>query len=112
MVMVPGRGRCGRASGFGGPPGAKPDLVVSAFTAGSVTVRNQGLGNAGPFRLRASGAGREQVVTFDGLAGGQTVTRELGLSCEFAYTAEADDLQQVEETDETNNSRPSQPVIC
>ena len=30
------------------PPGPKPDLIVTEFTLGSVTVKNQGLGAAGP----------------------------------------------------------------
>lgn len=95
------------------PPPARPDLVVTAFTFGSVTVRNQGAGAAGPFRLRAGNAMTNVFQSYTGLAAGASETRTLaGLACEGAYVATADDLGQVVETDETNNSKPADPVIC
>ena len=95
------------------PPGPPPDLVVTAFTYGSVTVRNQGTGPAGPFRLRAANATRTALASFTGLAAGASETRALtGLSCFEAYVATVDDLGQVAEADETNNLFASQPVIC
>ncbi len=90
------------------PPAAKPDLVITEFFFNSITVKNQGLGPAGPFRVRAG----TQFPTFTGLAAGASETRALGLSCFGGYTANADDLDQVTETDEGNNSAVSGPVIC
>jgi hypothetical protein len=93
-------------------PTPKPDLVVTAFNAGRVTVRNQGLGPAGPFRLRAANATNSQVLTFAGLAAGASETRDLSLPCQSSYLAQVDDLEQVAETDETNNTKDSEPIFC
>ncbi len=90
------------------PPGAKPDLVITEFLFSTITVKNQGAGSAGPFRVRAGTA----FPTFTGLAPGASETRALGLSCFGNYTANADDLDQVDETDETNNGATSGAVIC
>ncbi len=95
------------------PPIARPDLLVTAFSYSGVTVRNAGPGPAGPFRLRAADATRSAVQSFAGLAAGASETRGLtGLACEGNYVAAVDDLAQVGETDETNNTRSSEAVVC
>jgi hypothetical protein len=91
------------------PPGPKPDLTLTAFTFSSVTVRNQGEADSGPFRVNAGGV----IEMFDGLAAGASETRSLrGLRCQDTYTAAVDDLNMVDESDETNNTRESGFVIC
>lgn len=40
------------------------------------------------------------------------LTRSIVLSCFGGWTAAVDDLNQVEETDETDNTRGQDPVIC
>ena len=91
----------------------RPDLVVTAFSYSGVTVRNAGPGPAGPFRLRAGNATTGVVRSFAGLAAGASETRGLtGLACEGNYVAAVDDLAQVDETDETNNTRSSEAVVC
>ena len=86
---------------------------MTAFSYSGVTVRNLGPGPAGSFRLRAGDATRSAVQSFAGLAAGASETRALaGLACEGAYVAAVDDLGQVDETDEANNSRPSEAVVC
>jgi len=92
--------------------GAQPDLVVSDFFFGSVTVTNQGAGPAGPFRLRAVGNGLEDTVSFPGLGPGASATEGIRLRCDGFYFATVDDLNQVSETDENNNEAVSEPVIC
>ena len=95
------------------PPAVPPDLVITEFFFGTVTVRNQGAGAAGPFRLRAGNAATGVFQSYAGLAAGASETRALtGLACEGAYVAAADDLGQVAESDETNNSRNAGAVIC
>ncbi len=90
-------------------PGPKPDLIVTAFNINAVTVKNQGEGDAGPFRLLAANTPME----FDGLAAGESETRLFpGLNCNGNYIAFVDDLEQVVESDETNNTKESEPVIC
>ena len=94
------------------PPPAPADLVITALDFGSVTVKNQGAGPAGAFRVRVEGANGEDTPTFSGLAAGASETRELrGTACEFVQ-ATVDDLGQVEESDETNNQAVSGEVIC
>ncbi len=94
------------------PPAERPDLVVTAFSAGGVTVTNQGRGAAGPFRLRASNPSSAQFLTFAGLAPGASESRTLSLGCSSNYVAEVDDLNQVVEANETNNTKDSEPIIC
>jgi len=88
-------------------PGPKPDLIITEFRLGSVTVKNQGLGPAGPFRVRMASGSLLRLESFAGLAPGASETRMLdpGLGC-FTWTSAVDDLAQVAETDETNNTRP------
>jgi len=92
--------------------GELPDLVVTDFFFGSVTVTNQGAGPASSFRLSAGNGRSQDDVSFPGLAPGASETRRLHLPCEGFYNAIADDLEQVAETDETNNEAVSEPVIC
>lgn len=77
-----------------------------------MTVKNEGAGAAGPFRLRAGDATTAVFESFTGLAAGASETRTLGLSCLGTYVATVDDLGQVAETDEANNSKNLEPVFC
>ncbi len=91
------------------PPAAKPDLVITEFTFAKLTVDNIGAGDAGAFRVNAGGL----TETFAGLAAGASQTRSLrGLKCGDTHTAMVDDLNQVDESNEGNNSRQSAFVIC
>jgi hypothetical protein len=49
--------------------------------------------------------------SFTGLAPGTSETRTLdpALACPYPWTATVDDLAQVAESDETNNTRPLEP---
>ncbi len=95
------------------PPGPKPDLVITDFYLNHVTVKNQGLGAAGPFRVRMDDTISARTVSFDGVAPGASVTRTIDpqLGC-HGWTAFVDDLDQVAETDETNNTRPIGEIFC
>jgi hypothetical protein len=91
------------------PPTGRPDLVLQDFFASSITVRNIGTAPAGPFRVRAGNV----FLTFTGLAAGASETREQVLgSCEANDTANADDLDQVVESNETNNAVGRSPQLC
>ena len=95
------------------PPTLRPDLVITEFFFSTITVKNQGAAVSGPFRVRAGNATTSVFRSFGSLAPGESATQQLaGLACEGAYTALADDLAQVTESDETNNTAPSGPVIC
>ena len=96
------------------PPGPKPDLIVTQFYSNSVTVKNQGLGAAGPFRLRMNNSTTVAYQSFAGLAAGASETRMVpDLSfCSTTWIATADDIGQVDETDETNNTRNEDPIVC
>ncbi|HIP99745.1 TPA: DUF4384 domain-containing protein, partial [Candidatus Bipolaricaulota bacterium] len=98
---------------------ALPDLVIQDIsyspanpTLGStvsfqVTVRNQGGSPAGGFYLRLSGAAGRQNAYISGLGAGasHTVTLSLPLSTSpETFTATADYLGQVAESDEGNNT--------
>jgi subtilase family serine protease len=79
-----------------------------------VTVQNQGLGAAGPFRVTMDDTVSSRHESFTGLAPGATVTRTIDppLGC-HGWTSFVDDLNQVAETDETNNTSPlNPPPIC
>jgi PLAT/LH2 domain-containing protein len=95
-------------SGNPGERATKPDLVVSAFLLNRITIQNRGDGDAGPFRLKVA-AGAFQ---YPGLPAGASFTRPLSLSCSGTFFAMVDDLEQVEETDETNNSKAIEPGLC
>jgi hypothetical protein len=96
------------------PPGPKPDLIVTEFFPSSVTVKNQGLGAAGPFRLRMDNSTSVAYQSFTGLAAGASETRTLSdLSfCSTTWIATVDDIGQVEETNETNNTRNEDAIVC
>ena len=93
------------------PPGPKPDQIITEFQLGKITVKNQGLGPAGPFRVTMDDTISARHESFAGLAPGASETRILELGC-HTWTAFADDLNQVDETDETNNTRPVEAFIC
>ncbi len=99
---------------------ARPDLVVdsvtftpSAPTLGtmltfSVVVRNQGNAAAGTFTVRLQGAGPSQDRTVASLAAGATTTLSFSLPLSTSpetFTATADALNQVAESNEGNNTR-------
>ena len=86
--------------------------MITSFFYNTVTVTNQGSGAAGPFRLRAGDATTSAFESFTGLAPGESATRALPLICERSHVALVDDLSQVEETDEANNTKGSEPAIC
>ena len=94
------------------PPALRPDLVITSFFYNSVTVTNRGSAVAGPFRLRAGDATTSVFESFTGLGPGESATRALSLTCERSYVALVDDLSQVVETDEANNTKGSEPAIC
>jgi len=96
------------------PPGPKPDLIITDFYLDYVTVKNQGLGPAGPFRVTMAATVSARHESFAGLAPGASETRKVDppLDCYQSWSALVDDLNQVDETDETNNSRPATPSIC
>jgi hypothetical protein len=94
------------------PPGPKGDLIITDFNLGSITVKNQGPGPAGPFRVTMDDTISSRHESFAGLAAGASETRTIeGLGC-HNWTAFVDDLNQVDETDETNNTRPVAAFIC
>jgi hypothetical protein len=73
------------------------------------TVRNQGAGPAGAFSVAVSGFG---TFAFSGLAAGASATRIYDPGCTGgSREARADSLGQVDETDETNNTR-SDSTVC
>jgi hypothetical protein len=86
--------------GEGPRPGEpKPDLTISSFTLSGITVTNQGPGPAGPFRLSINGG---ITVRSPGLLAGGSED----------YFAMVDDLEQVAETDEENNTAEAAATIC
>jgi subtilase family serine protease len=91
------------------PPPTFPDLVISALELTTFTVRNQGNAAAGPFSVQVVGFG---TFAFSGLAAGAQETRTYTNGCAAGiHEARADYLNQVVESDETNNIR-SIDVIC
>jgi hypothetical protein len=95
------------------PPGTKyPDLVITAFDLNSVTVKNQGDGDAGPFRVRLANDTIEQTETFRGLKAGASETRtKLLLPCEY-FLSSVDDLHEVIESNEANNTTNLGDIFC
>jgi hypothetical protein len=96
------------------PPAPKPDLVISAMDYSDsakyyFTVTNQGAGAAGAFTVNVPGTGSFAI---SGLAPGASATRTIRTAC-MATTdqAIADSGGQVDETDESNNTR-SQQWVC
>jgi len=99
---------------------AAPDLTISSLnfspsspTIGqtltfSFTVQNIGNENAGFFRIRLQGAGPTAQTYLSGLSAGSSRTLSLSLPLSAAsetLAITADDLGQVAESDETNNTR-------
>jgi CARDB len=95
------------------PTPGGPDLVISSFTGGEFTVKNQGPTDAGPFtvRLSSSPAG-DTNYDFTGLAAGATETRSYFRPCEEARDVHADSLNEVAESDETNNAAHFENSFC
>jgi hypothetical protein len=97
---------------LGPPQTGRADLVITALDSRAVTVKNQGNGPAGPFRLLVEGPNTVDTPVFSGLAAGASETRALGgLACE-SVSAIVDDLRQVAEDNETNNGASTGEVIC
>ena len=96
------------------PPaqGPAPDLVFTEMTFDTFTVRNSGQRDAGPFRVSVVGASGTENFDFAGLARGESQQRTYISRCE-SREARADPLNQVSESDETNNiaTHPG-PSIC
>ncbi len=97
-----------------------PDLVVQSMvhsptnpTIGqnvtfTITVRNNGSAAAGTFRVRLAGAASSTQTYLTQLAAGASQTFALTLPLTTSpetFTATADDLHQVSESNETNNTR-------
>lgn len=100
-------------------PAARPDLQVTAFDLNSVTVTNRGTAPAGPFAVSIDGLGTP--ITLPGLAPGASITRAVDVRACAVGTggvpgapirATVDSLNQVAESDESNNSRALGPVFC
>jgi hypothetical protein len=102
------------------PPGpsGNADLVVTRFTAGDVTVKNQGTAATGPFTVTVyQGSTAQGSAQFAGLAPGASATMSYtpGASpCEGTWSAVADSSNVVPESNESNNTRTNfdEPVIC
>lgn len=91
-----------------------PDLVITDMSEHSVTVKNVGGSAAGPFRLRAESENDETTQIYTGLAPGASETRVLhGIPVCERIVATVDDLDQVQESNESNNSAvSSSEEIC
>jgi hypothetical protein len=87
-------------------PGQTPDLVISNFTGSEFTVKNQGVAAAGPFRVAV------QNFDFTGLAAGLSETRSYTSNCTQTWEARADSLNQVGESNETNNTATFAYSFC
>jgi hypothetical protein len=87
------------------PPaeGAAPDLVITEMTSDTFTVRNSGDVAAGPFRVSVLSASGSQDFEFPGLAVGESQQRTYFRPCGELREARVDPLNQVSESNETNN---------
>lgn len=96
------------------PTPGGPDLVVASFTGNEFTIRNQGATDAGPFRVRISSSPTgDTVYDLPGLAAGQTTTPRLySRPCEEPRDLYADSLNQVGESDESNNAAHYENSFC
>lgn len=92
------------------PETGKPDLVVTELEQQTVTVKNQGTATAPASTLRVSPS---KNVAIPALAPGQSITRVWndGSCPDGTWTATADFLGQVDESNESNNSKVLQ-LIC
>lgn len=85
-----------------------PDLEITDTTNASLTVANSGTGPAGAFVVRVNGA---EDITFEALDADASEARDV--PCELlARTAIVDPDDQVEESDETNNSQEIPAGVC
>jgi len=97
----------------GPPTPGGPDLMISSFTGTDFTIKNQGPTNAGPFRVRLSSSPTgDTSYDFTGLAAGATETRSYSRPCEEARDVYADALNQVGESEETNNTAHYENSFC
>ena len=93
------------------PPGPSgdADLIVTRFTAGDVTVKNQGIAAAGPFTVTVyKDSTVRDAVQFAGLAPGAWATMTYegnSVPCEGSWVAVADSSNVVPESNEGNNTR-------
>ena len=94
------------------PQALRPDLVITSLFFSSVTVMNRGSAVAGPFRLRVGDETTARFESFTGLAPGESATRALALRCDKSHVGLVDDLSQVVESDEANNTGRSGFVVC
>ena len=91
------------------PPSEKPDLVITELTANSFTVKNQGNAAAGKFTVTVKDFNSYDIA---GLAPGESATRTFASGCSGGhYEADADSLNEVAESDETNNVATAD-IIC
>lgn len=81
------------------PPGAKPDLAITYLDGVKFTVSNVGQAAAGPFVVTVRDRG---TFSFSGLAAGASESREF--ACVNDATATADAANQVDESNEDNNT--------
>jgi CARDB protein/PLAT/LH2 domain-containing protein len=95
-----------------GPPG-DADLIITSLTTTNVTVKNQGTAAAGAFNVSITNRG---TVRFAGLAAGASATMDYtNTNCEAQYSAVADSLNEVPESNESNNTKiglDGEPPIC
>ena len=97
-----------------------PDLVVQSFTYAplsptvgqtltfTIVVFNQGTATAGAFRIRLTGSSLSTAATTSSLAAGNSRTFSLTLpltASSETYTVILDDLSQVAESNESNNTQ-------
>jgi PLAT/LH2 domain/CARDB len=85
-------------------PGA-PDLVITSFTGNEFTIKNNGPSAVGPFRVRLSSSPTGDTnYDFPGLAVGASRTEAYSRPCEESRDLYVDSLNQIAESDETNNT--------
>jgi len=73
------------------------------MTSNTFTVRNSGQRDAGPFRVSVVSASGTENFDFPGLAKGESQERTYNRPCGETREARADSLNQVSESDESNN---------
>ena len=106
--------------GVATPPAETPqphplqlDLLITRFNSVGLVIRNTGPAAAGPFRVRIGNSETNKFRSFSGLAPNTSVTwAEPEISCTADYFATVDDLEQVPEADETNNTAEAEPILC
>ena len=73
------------------------------MTANTFTVRNSGQRDAGPFRVSVVSASGTENFDFPGLAMGESQQQTYNAALRRVAEARADSLNQVSESNETNN---------